>query len=60
MVRFTITQKDLGNLGYPIDMKKEIYINYHQWIKDNKNPLEFHCELERSLEYVNDFLGEVV
>lgn len=56
MIKFNITQKDLGNLGYPMDMKREMYLHYHQWIKDGKNPLDFECEIERSLEYVESFL----
>lgn len=57
VVRFKITSKDLCNLGYPEDMRKEMNIAYHQWIKDGKSPLEFKYEIERSLAYVDNFLG---
>lgn len=58
MIKFTCTQEDLGNLGYPMDMKKEIYRNYYNWIKEDKPVLEFTCTVERSLEYCEDFLKE--
>ncbi len=56
MIKFEIKSEDLSNLGYPMDMKKEMYREYYKWIKDSKNPLEFHCTLERSLEYCEEFI----
>lgn len=57
MIEFECTQEDLGNLGYPMDMKKEMFRNYHQWITvDKGNPLEFKCTIERSLDYCNAFI----
>lgn len=38
-----------------MDMQKEIYIAYYNWIKDNKPVTEFKYTLERSLEYVDAF-----
>ena len=55
MIKFNITTEDLNNLGYPSDMKKEMYLNYYNWIKEDKDPLRFNCVIERSLEYVDDF-----
>lgn len=56
MIKFTCTWEDLGNLGYPMDMKKEMFRQYYKWIKEDKPVLEFTCEIERSLEYCDDFL----
>jgi len=55
MIKFTFTWKDMNNLGIPRDMMKDIYRHYYNWIKEDKPVLEFTCEIERSLEYCEDF-----
>jgi len=58
MLKFWIKTEDLSNLGYPQDMIKEAYIKYYHWTKEGNNPLEFNCTIERSLEYVENFINE--
>lgn len=57
MIKIEITVDDLSNLGYPMDMKKEMYLEYCKWIKEGKSLKDFHCTLERSLEYCEEFIG---
>jgi hypothetical protein len=58
MIKFEIKQEDLSNLGYPMDMMKEMYLEYHKWIKEGKSLKDFHCTLERSLEYCEKFIKD--
>lgn len=56
MVRFDINIDNMGSLGWPMDIRKEIYINYYNWTKEDKPVREFNCTIERSLDYCNKFI----
>ena len=55
MLRFEVTTKDLGCLGWPMDIRKEVYIAYYNWVKEDKPIQEFKYTIERPIEYVDKF-----
>lgn len=48
MKMFTLymTHEDLNNLGYPPEIRKDMYLAYYNWVKEDKPMLEFKYERE--------------
>lgn len=57
MLEFEVTWKDLVNLGYPIELKKKMYLEYYRQIKEeNINPLDFKATILWELSKAKAFI----